>query len=316
MIPALVLTAGLATRLRPLSLVRAKAAMPVAGAPLVIRILRWLRDSGVTSAVLNLHHLPHSITQHVGDGSDLGLSVRYSWEVPLLGSAGGPRRAAPLFDSNTFLIVNGDTLAPVPLDRLIEAHRESGALVTMAVTASADSAKYGGLVIDDSGAFTGVAARGSMVESRHFVGVQVAEASAFSAVPPGTPAESVREVYPALIRSQPGSVRTFDCDAEFFDIGAASDYLSTSLAIAGRDGGALIGKAARIDPGAVVTESILWDNVVVGAGARLHRCVVTDDVDVPGGTSCSEATIRPWRGDLVQGERRVGNLSIAPLSPG
>ena len=72
MIPALVLTAGLATRLRPLSLVRAKAAMPVGGDPIVRRILRGLRASGILEAVLNLHHLPHTITQLVGDGGDCG----------------------------------------------------------------------------------------------------------------------------------------------------------------------------------------------------------------------------------------------------
>src|SRR6185295_16839441 len=69
MIPALVLTAGLATRLRPLSLVRAKAALPVAGRPLVGRILDWLRQNGVTDVVLNLNHLPPTLTRLVGDGS-------------------------------------------------------------------------------------------------------------------------------------------------------------------------------------------------------------------------------------------------------
>ena len=65
MIPALILTAGLGTRLRPLSFVRAKAALPVAGEPLVRRILRWLADAGVTDAVLNLHHLPQIGRAHV-----------------------------------------------------------------------------------------------------------------------------------------------------------------------------------------------------------------------------------------------------------
>ena len=73
MVPALVLTAGLATRLRPLSFVRAKAALPVAGVPLVERILRSLAASGVTDAVLNLHHLPHTLTSLVGDGTGIGV---------------------------------------------------------------------------------------------------------------------------------------------------------------------------------------------------------------------------------------------------
>ena len=136
MIPALVLTAGLATRLRPLSFVRAKAAMPVGGEPIVRRILRELRASGIQEAVLNLHHLPHTITRVVGDGSDLDMRVRYSWEQPVLGSAGGPRQALPLLDAATFLIVNGDTLTDVDIAALVAEHKQSGALVTMAVVAA------------------------------------------------------------------------------------------------------------------------------------------------------------------------------------
>src|SRR6185503_17619081 len=109
MMPALVLTAGLATRLRPLSAVRAKAALPVAGQPLVRRILAQLASGGVTDAVLNLHHLPHTVTSAVGDGNDLRMHVRYSWESPsVLGSAGGVRRALPILGARRFLIVNGD----------------------------------------------------------------------------------------------------------------------------------------------------------------------------------------------------------------
>ena len=87
MIPALVLTAGLATRLRPLSFVRAKAALPVNGEPLARRILRTLRDAGVTDAVLNVHHRPETLTRRIGDGEvlehvfgELGLHVWFRYE--------------------------------------------------------------------------------------------------------------------------------------------------------------------------------------------------------------------------------------------
>src|SRR5918993_5165129 len=121
---ALVLTAGLGTRLQPLTLARAKAAAPVDGEPLARRTIAWLVSHGVHDLILNLHHKPETITGVVGDGADLGARVRYSWESPVLGSAGGPRHALPLLgalpDSGsrnsaaaaapTFLIVNGDTL--------------------------------------------------------------------------------------------------------------------------------------------------------------------------------------------------------------
>src|SRR6266508_141826 len=81
---ALVLTAGLGTRLRPLTDVRAKPAIPVAGEPMIRRIITWLASRGVTDLVLNLHHLPHTLTAVVGDASDLGVRVRYSWEQPTI----------------------------------------------------------------------------------------------------------------------------------------------------------------------------------------------------------------------------------------
>jgi hypothetical protein len=98
---ALVLTAGLGTRLDPLTRVRAKPAVPVAGEPLVRRIIRGLVAQSVTELVLNLHHLPATIAAVVGDGRDLGATVRYSWEQPvILGSAGGPALALPLINAS------------------------------------------------------------------------------------------------------------------------------------------------------------------------------------------------------------------------
>src|SRR6185503_5776055 len=197
MVPALVLTAGLATRLRPLSLVRAKAALPVAGVPLVHRILRALATSGVTDAVLNLHHLPHTLTRLVGDGTDLGVRVRYSWEVPVLGSAGGPRRAVPLLDS-TFLVVNGDTLTDVDVSALLADHRRSGALVTMAVVPNTEPDKYSGLTAGGDGALTGFARRGAPDNAYHFIGVQVTDAEAFATVPANVPFDT-KTLYLSLI---------------------------------------------------------------------------------------------------------------------
>ena len=133
---ALILAAGLGTRLAPLSSVRAKAALPVAGTSLIGRQLQWLAAAGVTRAVVNLHHLPATITPVVGHGAEFGVAVSYSWEPIVLGSAGGPRRALDLIDRERFYIVNGDTLTDLDLDALATAHDRSGALVTMAGVAA------------------------------------------------------------------------------------------------------------------------------------------------------------------------------------
>ena len=314
MIPALVLTAGLATRLRPLSLVRAKAAVPVAGQPLVRRILAQLRSAGVSDAVLNLHHLPHTITGVIGDGADLGIRVRYSWERPILGSAGGPKLALPLLDDSTFLIANGDTLADADIPALVADHRRSGALVTLAVTPNSEPRKYGGIVADADGAMTGFTTPGSMEASWHFIGLQVVESDAFASVESGSPCESVRALYPALIAARPGSVRVHVCAAEFFDIGTPNDYLRTSGLLAQREqGAALHGLRTRIDPTARVDNSILWDDVEVGAGSILRGCIVTDGVRVPEDASWTGVTLRRAVGELEPGERRVGDLAVASI---
>jgi mannose-1-phosphate guanylyltransferase len=312
MVPALVLTAGLATRLRPLSLVRAKAALPVAGVPLVHRILRSLAASGVTEAVLNLHHLPHTLTRIVGDGGGLGLRVRYSWEVPVLGPAGGPRRAAPLL-APTFLIINGDTLTDVDITALLAHHRRSGTLATMAVVPNTQPDKYSGLSADRDGALTGFAKRGSPDNAFHYLGVQVVESEAFASVPEHVPFET-SALYTSLIASRPGALRLFDSSAEFFDIGTPADYLDTSLLIGSREGYASAGPSSvRVDDSARVERSVLWDDVVVEAGTMLRECVVTDGVRVPADTSWHGVTIRVADGDLAPGERRVEDLAIASL---
>jgi mannose-1-phosphate guanylyltransferase len=314
MIPALVLTAGLGTRLRPLSLVRAKGALPVAGEPLVRRILRWLAAAGVDQAVLNLHHRPETLTAVVGDGADLGVRVRYSWETPVLGSAGGPKRAIPLLGASRFLIVNGDTLTDLDLPALVADHERSGALVTMAVVPNTAPDKYSGLGMSDDGAMTHVVRRGSAGPSFHFFGVQVVEASAFDSVPAGVPYETVAALYPALIASRPGSVRLFRSAAESFDIGTPADYLDSSLRIAEREGLQLIaGRGAEIASDARIERSVLWDDVVVEAGAMLKECIVTDGARVPADTSWHGVTLRRATAELAPGEKRIDGLAIASI---
>jgi NDP-sugar pyrophosphorylase family protein len=312
MVPALVLTAGLATRLRPLSFVRAKAALPVAGIPLIHRILRTLSSAGVRDVVLNLHHLPHTLTRVCGDGSSLGVRIRYSWEVPVLGSAGGPKRAIPLLQPNsTFLIVNGDTLTDVDVSAFVDAHRRSGALVTMAVVPNTEPNKYGGIALDDDGVFIGFVPRGSTEPSWHFVGVQAAEPAVFDTTPANVPHE-VRTVYPSVAAAHPGSVRAYRTTAAFMDIGTPADYFDASLRLAAQEGVDTTADA-EIAATARVERSVVWDDVVVEDGAMLRECIVTDGVRVPADTSWHGVTIRVASDELAPGEKRIDGLAIASL---
>lgn len=303
---ALVLTAGLGTRLQPLTLARAKAAAPVDGEPLARRTIRWLVAHGIRDLVLNLHHQPASITAVVGDGSDLGARVRYSWESPVLGSAGGPRHALPLIldraspasgggvSGDAFVLVNGDTLTNVDLAAMIRSHRDSGALVSMALIPNPRPDKYGGVLLDARGAVTGFTRRGTPGPSFHFIGPQVVNAGVFAGLVDGVPAESVLEVYPRLMRERPGSVVGYTGSWSFQDIGTPADLLATSLALAAADGRPdrpRWGRNPRVDPTARVTRSVLWDDVTVGAGAEIVECVLADNVVIPDGARYERCAI-------------------------
>jgi NDP-sugar pyrophosphorylase family protein len=298
---AIILTAGRGTRLQPLTSVRAKPAIPVAGHPMIRRVITYLASAGVSVVVLNLHHLPHSVTAAVGDGTDLSVSVRYSWEPVVLGTAGGPRQAQPILGSDLFLVLNGDTLTDLDLNALAADHERSRALVTLALVPNREPRRYGGVRLDERGAVAGFVPRGPAAEgSFHFIGVQIASAEAFGTLAPGVPANSIGGVYDDVIAARPGSIRGFVSDSTFWDVGTPADYFRTYEAFAARGGhDAFFGRGVRVDPSARIARSILWDDVEIGPGCRLERCIVADGVRVPAGSiHCDEVLLAAPNGAL------------------
>lgn len=303
---------------------------------MIRRIVAWLASHGITDLVLNLHHRPDTIAAVVGDGTDLGVHVRYSWEQPaVLGSGGGPRLALPIVGSGVFLIVNGDTLTDVDVSALARAHERSTALVTLALVPNREFDRYGGVTVDDDGRVVGFMRRGPGAEgSYHYIGVQVANAEAFAGVRAGDAVSSIGGVYDALMAARPGSVRGFVCDAAFWDVGTVTDYWRTSWAFESAtsasalratarqpspDAGLAKPKRARvvdarrlgqtpvIDGSARVTNSILWDDVEIGADAVIDECILTDGVRIPAGAAYRRTAI-------VQAP--TGGLTASPFDTG
>lgn len=315
---ALILAAGLGTRLRPLTSVRAKAAVPVNGVPLVRRVMSWLVSEGVTDLVINLHHRPRSIAAVVGDGQDGGARVRYSWENPVLGSAGGPRHALPLLTdraggrtgTESFVIVNGDTLTELPIGGLMDTHEKCGARVTMSLIPNPRPDVYGGVRVED-GWITGFTRPGSE-RSYHFIGVQAARPDAFGDLEDGVPLESVNWLYPRLMKESPTSVAAFIVDAPFSDIGTPAVYLQTSLDLAAREGDHLVSASGTdIHQSAVLVRTTVWDGAAIGENAVLEDCIVCDGVRVAPGSSYSRCALVPFGGQaLASDEWREGDLLI------
>jgi NDP-sugar pyrophosphorylase family protein len=126
----MILAAGEGTRLRPLTLTRPKPMVPIDERPLLEHIIAWLRRYGVVDIGVNLHYKPEVVTGYFGDGSVFGVHLEYSHEKEILGTAGGVK-ALEWFLDETFVVVYGDILTSLNLERVLRAHRRARAAVTV-----------------------------------------------------------------------------------------------------------------------------------------------------------------------------------------
>lgn len=125
----MLLAAGLGARMRPLTDHTPKPLLPVGGRPLIEHHLLRLAAAGFVDVVINIAHLGEQIEACLGDGSRLGVSIRYSREAQPLETGGGIFRALPLLGSEPFLVLNGDVWTDFPLQRLREVQPRRAHLV-------------------------------------------------------------------------------------------------------------------------------------------------------------------------------------------
>lgn len=133
----LMLSAGFGTRLRPLTENLPKVMAPINNKPCLEYHLENFRDQGIKDFAINTHHLPDLIRNYFRDGSKLGVSIRYSFEPSLLGTAGALNYFRDFF-TETFAVVYADVFADFKLEPLIQVHKKNNALVTITIDSRKD----------------------------------------------------------------------------------------------------------------------------------------------------------------------------------
>jgi mannose-1-phosphate guanylyltransferase/mannose-1-phosphate guanylyltransferase/phosphomannomutase len=151
---AMVLAAGLGTRLRPVTHAIPKPMVPVLNRPVMEHSVRLLARHGFEQAIANVFWFPETIEGHFGDGSQLGLELSYSHEERLLGTAGGVRNAAE-FLGDSFLVVAGDALTDIDFTAMREFHESHDGLVTLATKRVADTDQFGVVIAGEDGRVQG-----------------------------------------------------------------------------------------------------------------------------------------------------------------
>lgn len=240
---AMILAAGLGTRLRPLTETRPKPLLPVAGTPLIVWNLLLLRRHGVIEVLINLHHLGPMIEQTLGDGRRYGLTLTYSHEPVILGTGGGIKQAEPFFEGQPFLVLNGDTLLELDLDALMQAHRDRGALATMVLREDPDVERWGPVVVDRTGRILSITGRGRMegdaAQRLMFAGVHVMHPRLLREVPAGRESSIIEAYVRAITEGEP--VYGYRMAGYWSDVGTPERYAQAQrdaeagvIALAGR----------------------------------------------------------------------------------
>ena len=232
---AMVLAAGLGTRLRPLTETLPKPLLPVAGRPILEWNLLLLKRHGITEVIINLHHLGDQIVHALGDGARFGLRLAYSHEPTLLGTSGGIKQAAPFLKDGPFLVINGDTLSECDLTALIAAHRASAALATLAVRDDLEASTWGPVTLDAHGRILQINGNPPLAEPRAalpacmFAGIHVMEQAVLNAIPSGP--GSIIDVYGSLLR-QGRPLHGYRMSGYWSDIGSPERYAQAQRDVA------------------------------------------------------------------------------------
>ena len=303
---ALVLTAGLGTRLHPLTLFLPKPLLPVRGEPVVGHTLRQLRAAGCEAAALNLHHLPEALPRELGRRYH-GLPLVYSHEnEEIQGTLGAlhPLREF-LAGAEDVLLVNGDSLSRWPFSRLLRHHRRSGAEATLLLhRRPPEEALGGGVGLDADGRVralrdveAGPVARRHVFAGAHVLSRRLLE-RVWSEESSAGPGDIVGDLYIPLL-AEGARLEAVVTRQPWHDLGTPRRYLEAHLDWHSGRGfwrrplASWISPLAEVDPAAVVTRSAVERGAVVGREARLENSIVLEGARIAEGCRVERSILGP-----------------------
>jgi NDP-sugar pyrophosphorylase family protein len=301
--------------------------------PLIGYYVDYLARHGANDITVNLHHQPDSIREALGDGSMYGVSVHYSLEEEILGTSGALDRVRERFTDDDFVVVNGKIVTDIDLEAAVRAHRERNAIATLVLKSNTAREHFSIVEVDEAGCISrfagfpqavatlaaagiagGHAAAATEGAPLMFTGIQVLSPRIFEYIPRDRFSHSTIHVYPQAIEAGE-TVLGHISDGDWFELSTLDRYLDASLIFLGKQGRSVIeGAGCRIEDGAAVESSVLWDRVTVESGARVCYSVLADDVRIPRGMSIERAIVVP-RAVVREVERGevIGENLIVPL---
>ncbi len=327
----MILAAGLGSRLHPLTLFRAKPAIPFLNRPLICHAVDLLRRLPLSELIVNLHHLPDSVIAALGEAAP---RVHYSPEDSLLGTAGAVGRVRARLSADPFVVCNGKIYFEEDLNDVVNFHRDRGAIATLVLVPHSGEQGFRPARVDRAGQVVGFGSVGHPeddLESYTFTGVQVLSQGALDFIPDG-PSDLVDDLYLGLIR-EGYPVLGFVSKARWCECSTPGRYLRKSLEVLDSRGldyltgsildkdtchQSVVGQRVEVSPGSSLDRCVVWDDVRIGPDCSLSNSIVVSDVQLPPQTNLSEVIVtpvnQPEAGQLASRGRQETDYRVWPLS--
>jgi len=330
---AMVLAAGLGTRLRPVTRSVPKPMVPVLNRPVMEHIVKLLARNDFTEVIANIHWYPDVIRQHFGDGTDFGINLTYSFEDELLGTAGGVRFASHFFDDD-FLVISGDAMTDIDLAEMRDVHRAHGGIATLATRRVTDTSEFGVVITDEAGRIQGFQEKPDPDEALSDLancGIYMFNREIFDYFPapgesklsaPGHPegfADWAYDVFPALLDAGL-PFHAHETDAYWNDIGTIEELIQSNFdgLFGDVDLGLpekeilpevwVEGEAEGIEGAEIDGPVLIGDGAKIGEGAQLvGPLVLGENCSIGAGAGVREAVLL-GRSSLEMGAFLAGGL--------
>ena len=289
---AMILAAGLGTRLRPLTDNRPKALIPVANKPIIGRAVEYLKTHGISRIVVNAHHHHEQIVDYLDGGRPFGLEIDVRVEPIILGTGGGIKNTSDFWDDEPFIVINSDILTNIDLSPAYEQHLTSGSLATLILH---DREPFNQIQADNNQNITDIAKK-NIPGRLAFTGIQIMDPGLLSHIPEGKFFDIIDCYRQLILYGKP--INTYISQGHYWhDIGTMNSYVLANRELLeekafsiGADchidrsvrfhEWAVVGEKAHVEKNVEIKRSILWENVRVKKGTKVIDSIVTSFKEV------------------------------------
>lgn len=308
---AMVMAAGLGSRLEPITLSIPKPLIPVMNRPLMDIILTQLKSVGITDVISNTYYLADKIIDRYSNNK-LGINFNYIKEEELSGTAGGVKKCQFFFDEDEdFVVMSGDVLTTADIKEGIEIHKKSGAVATIGVKQVSHDlvSNFGVVVTDEKGYITEFQEKPSIEEAKSNLintGIYIFNYKIFDYIPENTFYDFAKNVFPQLLLE--GQINTFVVDSYWNDIGTISQYkqsiqdVFSGVCKIKHDrihetnlGNYIAGDSKIPETVRFVGNSVIGNNCKLGEYIKLENCIVFDEAKITTGTELVDCIVLPTK---------------------